>query len=166
MSTVVTCRRSRLRTGPGTELAPDSLPVPWELLPLALLLEPRSARLQLDLRRGEVMRIRLCQTHLQSSSLCAKQRELAKRQDGTSHELCEMHTASAPYKALRSHQCMREGAHVAAWCMSTRLDGSMMLVALFLSLSSMSSAKVWPSNVWISSAEWLSSGSYTLKWAA
>ena len=55
------------------------------------------------------------------------------------------------------------GAHMAAWCMSTRLDGSMILVALLFSLSSISSAKVRPSNSCISSAEWLSSGNCTRK---
>ena len=42
-------------------------------------------------------------------------------------------------------QRAQEGAHMAAWCMSTRLDGSMMLVALSLSASLISSAKVCPS---------------------
>ena len=68
LSTVVTCRRSRLRTGLCVERASGTLPLLQELLSLAPLLKPRSARVQLDLHGGEAMRI--CQTHVFSSSLC------------------------------------------------------------------------------------------------
>jgi len=137
LSIPTTRRRSKLRTGTFRELPSERL-----------LAKPRSANVQLNLYRQRWIPGQSLLGHTRPRSFMPSCTEHQKRHSLRVGMMIYPHN----WQFLQKLGQFRRWAHMAAWCMRTRLEGSIMLLALPSSLSDTHSAKVLPLKLCTSTA--------------